>query len=183
MDDLTRAIGTYLQALCSHPDRHPGRPGNRAATRLFARVAAESGLEVEVDELDCLDCDASSATLSLEGAGLEVDRLRSLRPGPYTNACDVSASLVAASTLEELEAGGQAGGFAGAILLLHGELCREQLTPRGYPFYEMPGHARIHDALEAARPAALVAATGRNPDLVGGSSSAHRGRSGDLPIA
>ena len=168
MDELTRAIDSYLQALCSHPDRHPGRPGNRAATQLFARVAAESGLEVRVDELDCLDCDAMSARLSLEGPGGEAEGPRSLRPGPYTTACDVSASLAAAGTIEELEEGGQAGRFAGAILLLHGELCREQLTPRGYPFYEMPGHVRIHDALDAARPAAVVAATGRDPNLAGG---------------
>ena len=81
--------------------------------------------------------------------------------------------------------GGQADRFAGAILLLHGELCREQLTPRGYPFYEMPGHVRILEALDAARPAAIVAATGRNPDLVGGPipfrSSRTRGRISPTP--
>jgi aminopeptidase YwaD len=161
MDELTAAVDGYLQKLCSYPDRHPGRPGNRAATELFARVAAESGLDVEVDELDCMDCRGSAARLAFGGtAALPAG----LRPGPYSLACDVAAPLTQTSTLAELEA----GGLAGTILLLHGELCREQLTPRGYPFYEMPEHVRILDALEAARPAAIVAATGRDPNLAGG---------------
>ncbi len=169
MDRLATAAAGYIQSLCSHPDRHPGRPGNHAATELFARVAGGAGLEVEVRELDCLDCQASSARLSLEGAAGEgIEGLRSLRPGPYTLGCDVYAPLAAAGTIEELEAGGRDGRFAGAILLLHGELCREQLTPRGYPFYEMEGHVRIHAVLDAARPAAVVAATGRDPNLAGG---------------
>jgi aminopeptidase YwaD len=157
MDRLESKTFCFLQLLCSHPDRHPGRPGNRAATELFATVAAESGLVVESTELDCVDWERGETLLTVG------DRRFGALPGPYSSPCDVSEPLTTASTVDELEA----GEFAGTVLLLHGDLCREQLTPRDFPFYEMPGHGRILGALEAARPAAVVAATGRNPELAG----------------
>jgi aminopeptidase YwaD len=55
----------------------------------------------------------------------------------------------------------------GTVLLLRGELCREPLTPKSFTYFEMPEHRRIVAALEAARPAAIIAATGRCPDLAG----------------
>ncbi len=55
----------------------------------------------------------------------------------------------------------------GSILLLHGAIAAEQLTPRNYPFYQMDGHARILAALDRARPAAVIAATDRTPMAAG----------------
>lgn len=161
MDPLTGRIACYLKELCAHPDRHPGRPGNRAATELFTRVAKASGLDVAVTELECVDVQRGQTTL-LAGA----DRFE-VRAGTYSNSCYVSGPLTVAGSIGELEAGGRTGAFAGGVLLLQGELCREQLRPRGFPFYEMPEHDRILDALEIARPAAVVAATGRNPMSAG----------------
>ncbi len=158
MDRLASHVSGWLHELCREPDRHPGRTGNRAATELFARVAGESGLEVSTDELECVDFERGNACLSVGGDGFDV------RSGPYSKPCDVRARLAAAATLEELET----GRFRGSVLVLHGELCREQLTPKGFPFYELPGHGRIIAALEAQGPAAIVAATGRNPGLAGG---------------
>jgi aminopeptidase YwaD len=153
MDPVASKIACYMKELCGHEDRHPGRPGNRAATALFKRVAESCGLEVETSELECIDVERGELTLEVGGDRFE------FRPGPYSNGCDVTAALTEASTIEQLEA----GGYEGSVLVLHGELCREQLRPRGYPFYEMPEHDRILDALEAARPAAVIAATGLNP--------------------
>lgn len=153
MDPVASKIACYMKELCGHEDRHPGRPGNRAATALFKRVAETCGLEVETSELECIDVERGELTLEVGGDRFE------FRPGPYSNGCDVTAALTEASTIEQLEA----GGYEGSVLVLHGELCREQLRPRGYPFYEMPEHDRILDALEAARPAAVIAATGLNP--------------------
>ncbi len=158
MDPLAGRIACSLKRLCGYPDRHPGRPGNRAATELFVQAAAAAGLEVAVSELDCIDMKRGRTSLAVAGERFGA------RSGPYSTPCDVTATLTEASSVEQLES----GRVEGTVLLLHGELCREQLTPRGFPFYEMPGHARILDALEAARPAAVVAATGHNPELSGG---------------
>ena len=160
MDDrlLRSRVEGYLRELCEHPDRHLGGPGNRAATDLFARVAAASGFEVESAELPCVEWARGPSALTCGGIAWE------LSPGPYSLACDVTAPLVAISTIEELER----GCATGAVMLLHGDLVREQLMPKGFVFFNPESHRRIVAALEAQAPAAIVAATGRNPELAGG---------------
>ncbi len=155
--DLASPIEGYLEGLCGFPDRYPGRPGNRAATELFARVVASQGLEVEVSEMDCLDFERGVTLLTVDGESFPATA------GPLSNPAAARAPLVVASTIDELEA----GPFDGKVLLLRGELCREPLTPKSFTYYEIPEHRRIVAALEAARPAAIVAATGRCPDLAG----------------
>lgn len=157
MDALASRVSDHLEALCRYADRHVGGPGNRAATEHFARVARGLGLQVDVSEFDCVDWWHGETVLSTGAEQFDV------HAGPYTNPVDAVARLSSAATIEELEA----GTFEGDILLLHGALCREQLTPKAYPFYELPGHQRIVQALEARRPAAILAATGRNPELAG----------------
>jgi aminopeptidase YwaD len=41
------------------------------------------------------------------------------------------------------------------------------MTPKNYPFYRFDEHARIIDELERQAPAAIVAATGKNPGVAG----------------
>jgi aminopeptidase YwaD len=67
------------------------------------------------------------------------------------------------STVAELE---QAA-VQGQVLLLRGEIAREQLMPKNFTFYNPDEHKRIIRALEAAQPLAIVAATSRNPELAG----------------
>jgi len=155
---LTDRVARYLAALTSHPDRHLGGPGNRAATDLFARVAAESGFDIASVELDCIEWRRGNAAVEIG------DRTVPIHSGPYSLPCAVTAPLAAAATIEALES----GAFAGQVLLLHGTLAREQLMPKRFPFYNPPEHGRIIAAVEAQAPAAVIAATSRNPDLAGG---------------
>lgn len=164
MDQAARTarISRLLDELCTtHPDRHVGGPGNLAATRLFAEECRYLGLEVAVTAFDCVDWVRSGARLDAAGRSWDV------RPGPYSLSCDVDAPLVPVDTVEGLELLGD-GRAAGAVLLAHGALVAEQMTPKRYPFYAMDGHTRITAAFERARPAAIVAATGRNPGMTGG---------------
>ncbi len=157
LDDLAASLRGYLEELCSFPDRYPGRPGNRAATELFARVAASQGLEVEVSEMGCLDFERGETDLVVGGESFAATA------GPVSNPAAVRARIAVVSTVDELER----GGLEGTVLLVRGELCREPLTPKSFTYFELPEHRRIVAALEAARPAAIVAATGRCPDLAG----------------
>jgi aminopeptidase YwaD len=75
----------------------------------------------------------------------------------------VRAPLAVASTVEELA---QAQ-VAGHVLLLHGALAQEQLMPKNFTFYNPDHHQRIVALLEEKAPAAIIAATGRNPELAG----------------
>ncbi len=87
-----------------------------------------------------------------------------LHPGPFSDPFDGEARLVA---VDDRRGSRGPATRPGSILLLHGAIAAEQLTPRHYPFYQMDGHARILAALDRAQPAAVIAATGRTPMAAG----------------
>jgi len=137
--------------------RRVGSAGNRQATTLFASAAAACGFAVEQPVFDCMDWVGEGVDLTVDGAAF--DALAS----PYSLGCRVHAPLAVVSTVEELA---QAE-VAGQVLLLHGALAQEQLMPKNFTFYNPDHHQRIVALLEAKRPAAIIAATGRNPELAG----------------
>jgi aminopeptidase YwaD len=156
-DLLVDRVAMHLAALCAHEDRRIGGPGNLAAVDHVEATLIVAGFAVESTSFTSTGWQPGSAHLRAGGHDWPA------HPGPYTNPCDVRAPLAAASTLDELER----GGHAGTILLLHGDLVAEQLPPKGFPFYDAPELRRILAAIEAAAPAAVLAATGRNPGFAG----------------
>lgn len=156
---LSEKANTYLHKLCLEiPNRPVGSPGNRSATDFFARTVASFGFETETPAFDCIDWTQAGAHLTLDGAPFEAF------VSPYSLGCRVSAPLSVASTLEELEA----VDVSDKILLLRGDLAKEQLMPKNFPFYNPERHQRIIGLLETKGPQAIVAATSRNPELAGG---------------
>ncbi len=148
----------YLQKLCVEiPSRRVGSAGNRAATDFFAARVASFGFQVECPAFDCIDWECEGVRLSANGATF--DALAS----PYSLGCRVSAPLVVASTVEEL----QAAEISDAVVLLRGEIAKEHLMPKNFTFYNPDEHKRIVALLETKKPRAIIAATSRNPDLVG----------------
>ncbi len=148
----------YLQFLCVDlPTRQLGSAGNQAATDFCARVLRSTGCEVTTPGFKCLDWISRGAACR---AGAKTFTVHS---SPYTNGCRVSAPLRTAANLEDL----QFLDCAGEILLLTDELTREQLMPKNYPFYNPEPHQRLVAILEEKAPAAIIAATSRNPELAG----------------
>lgn len=144
-----------IAALCHpHPDRHVGGPGNRAANDLFAEHAAARGLSVERLGFEALEWmpGATGATLATE-----TGETFSLHTGPFSASFDDGGPLTPVASVDELEALTDPG----AILLMHGEIAADQITPRNYPFYLDERSARVLAALDRARPAAVIAATDR----------------------
>jgi aminopeptidase YwaD len=157
-DPLVEQAATYLTRLCLEiPSRRVGSPGNRAATDLFAATVASFGFVTETPSFACIDWRSGSVQLVVDG--LPFAALAS----PYSLGCQVSASLVVASTVTELEAlsGGE------TILLLHGEIAREQLMPKNFPFYQPEHHQHIIRLLETKQPRAIITATARDAVMVG----------------
>jgi aminopeptidase YwaD len=151
---------TYLEKLCLEiPDRRVGSDGNRAATAYFAGVIAKFGFQTESLEFDCLDwVHQGGAQLTAQGEPFEA------LVSPYSLGCRLSAPLVVASTVEELAA----LELSDQIVLLRGEIAKEQLMPKKFPFYNPEHHQRIIQLLETKQPRAIIAATSRNPELAGG---------------
>ncbi len=151
-----RVMG-YLEELTRYPDRHVGSPGNRAATGLFARVVAGFGFDTQRTEFDCIEWKYGAVELRAGDEDFEV------LPGPYSLPCEVRTVLTCASTVEEIEA----LEAPGSVLLLGGPIAAGQVMPKNFTFYNPDSHKRIVRAIESAAPAAVIAATGRDPQMVG----------------
>jgi aminopeptidase YwaD len=104
-----------------------------------------------------MDWEEQGASLTIEGQSFEVF------PGYYSLSCRVTAEMVAASTIKELEQ----IDAEGKLLFISGELAREQLMPKNYPFFNPEHHQKIVKLLEEENPAGIIAATSRNPMLAG----------------
>jgi aminopeptidase YwaD len=156
---LVNAIDGYLHKLCVDlPHRHVGSPYNQQATTFFADTLATFGFTIECPQFTCIDWQHGAVTLHAGGQSFAA------QVSPYALPCDVQVPLVAAATLEEL----QQQECTGNILLLHGDLTREQLMPKNFIFYNPAEHQHLIALLEQKQPAAIIAATSRNPDLAGG---------------
>ncbi len=149
---------SYLNRLCIDIlTRRVGTQGNQEANEFLAEIFVSFGFEVERQPFDCIDWVQGGASLSLNGEQFEV------HAGPFTPGCQAQAQLVVASSVEEL----QAVNVRDKILLLRGEIAREQLMPKNFPFYNPDEHQRIVRLLETKAPRAVLAATGRNPETAG----------------
>lgn len=157
-EQLVRLARDLLDRLCVDiPTRPVGREGNRKATALCAERLAACGFEVSCPEFSCIDWHSDGAWLQTPAGRTAV------HSSPYSLGCDVRGRLAVASTLAELEKADLVGG----VVLLRGELTRHQLTPKDYPWYSVDEHSHIISLLERKAPLAIVAATSRDPEVVG----------------
>ncbi len=170
MDAAT--IDEHLHQLTRFADRHVGGPGNHAATAYFAETVSRFGWKVVRSEFGCLEWESGTARIEVG------EQVFPAHVGPYSMPIDRTLSLAAASSVEGIEA----GGIDGALLLLHGPIASGQLMPKAFTFYNPPEHRRIIAALEAAAPAAVVAATGTDPYMVGGQSPFPLFEDGDFDL-
>jgi len=155
---LSEKAETYLRRLCLEiPNRRVGSEGNRAATDFFAGIVASFGFETESPAFDCIDWTQDGAHLSMDGTPFESF------VSPYSLGCHVSAPLIVASTVEELEA----AEVSNKTILLRGDIAKEQLMPKNFPFYNPDEHKRIIQLLETKKPQAIIAATSRDVALAG----------------
>ena len=154
---IARSI-EHLHALCVEIDsRRVGSPGNQAATRYAAAVLRSFGFRVETPTFACIDWSDHGANVSAGSEGFDAS------PSPYSLGCRIEAPLVCATTLREL----QAADAGGRILLLQGGLAREPLMPKNFPFYNPDEHRHLIRTLEDLRPAVIISAAARNPEMVG----------------
>ena len=166
---LQRKAATYLYRLCAdipapwpagavQGGRRVGSEGNHVATDLFAAAVASFGFDTQSPPFDCVDWSNDGADLTISGTPFEAF------PSPYSLGCDVHAPLVVISTLAELET----ADLSGRVVMLRGEIATEQLMPKNFPFYNPAHHRRIIYLLETKQPQAIVAATSRDLQGVGG---------------
>lgn len=148
----------HLETLCAvTPDRRPGSRGNSEATAYVAEALWTSGWATADQEFDCLDWETGGGTVTIGDHSIH------LEPSPYGLGIDVAAPVRVLRTIEDLDR----PDLDGAIVLLTGALAAEPLTPKAFPFYGSEEHAHIIAALERTAPGAVIAVTGRYPELCG----------------
>lgn len=156
---LFRKCRDYLKTLCVDiNERCVGSEGNREASRFLQKELTQCGWETEMVEFDAIDWEENGATLKSDGESFNV------LVSPYSPGFKGEGELVAASTIEGLskvDAGNK-------IILLHGEIAREQLMPKNFVFYNPEEHQTIIKTLENSGAKAIICATGRNAALAGG---------------
>lgn len=156
-------IEADVMQLCAAGDRDLGTARNRDATGHVLERLRSAGLETDSIPFEVPEWLPGAA--SVRTGGLELD----VHAGPFSPSADAEGPLVVVRTAGELGA----GIAPGSVLLLADEIASTQFTPRGYPFYNDPAHAAVLDALEAARPLAVLAST---------SSSAMTGAMSPFPL-
>ncbi|MDP2299729.1 MAG: M28 family peptidase [Actinomycetota bacterium] len=172
MSDLEARIEADVAELTAHPDRHVGGPGNDAANEMVATRLAGLGFDVRRTGFDCLEWEHGEAFVEVGGERFD------LHVGPYSPPCVTHATLIEVRDIEHLEK----SVIAGAVVLLTNEIAAHQVMPKNFPFYNPEEHRRIVAALEHFGPAAVIAATGRDPEMVGGQYPFPLFEDGDLDI-
>ena len=145
--------------LCNQiSDRSVGSEGNRVATRYFETITASLGWNTVVDEFEAMDWMDGGASLTSD-----TDRFQ-VYASPYSLECKVEEELIGVSSVVELER----ARMTGKILLLHGDIAKEQLMPKNFVFYNPEEHQQIIALLEKGEPRAIICGTSRNASLAGG---------------
>ncbi|HSF83935.1 MAG TPA: M28 family peptidase [Anaerolineales bacterium] len=171
--DLALKASGYLDHLCLEiSNRRVGSPGNRQATAYYEEIVASFGFKTETQEFNCIDWQHDGALLEVGGEHFLAT------PSPYSLGCDFQAPLKVITTAQELEV----ADLSGKIALLGGEIAKEQLMPKNFPFYNPEHHQRIIGLLERKKPLAIIAATDRDPALAGGISPFPLIEDGDFDI-
>lgn len=170
---LSEKAEKYLKQLCLEiPNRRVGSKGNRAATDFFAKTITSFGFQTECPEFDCIDWIDDGAQLTVAGTPFAV------LVSPYTLGCHLNAPLSVVSTIAELEL----AEVTNQTLLMRGDIAKEQLMPKNFPFYNPEEHQRIIQLLETKKPQAIIAATTQDVALAGAVSPFPLIEDGDFDI-
>ena len=149
----------YLTKFCVEiNDRSVGSPGNRATTDFIEKKLKSLGWQTKKEEFAAIDWKNEGAHLSSKNSSFEVC------PSPYSLPCNTKGELIAASSLQELTQ----INIKDKLLLLYGDIAKEQLMPKNFVFYNPKEHRKIISYLEKEEPAAIITATERNAALAGG---------------
>ncbi len=149
----------HMQVLCSEiGERRVGSESNRQSTAYAEKVLKHFGWPTETTLLSVIDWHTDGATLTSRGKSFEVFSSH------YSPGLTEVGELIAISSVEELE---QAS-IRDKIVLLHGPIASEQISPKNFPFWNPDEHQYLIALLEKGEPKALVCATERNAAVAGG---------------
>jgi aminopeptidase YwaD len=148
----------YLKYLCSlKPDRRLGSKGNKMAVDFCSKKMKSFGFDLDKNRFKCIDYFGKKPSLLCGKDSFTVE------VSPYSLPCNIESKIILVNTLKELEE----INCNNSILLMKDELCKEQLMPKNFDFYNPDEHKKIIALLEKKKPAAIITATKKNPGTAG----------------
>jgi aminopeptidase YwaD len=146
--DLEHSIAGHLAELAGRIGARPtGSPGNRQAGEYLRAQFAQAGWPVETPSFACKTWRAGAVSLACGGQTFPA------QINPYSPAFAGTHPFVICHDLAALQA---AGDLAGRLVVLAEELAEYPYMPRDFPFITFEDQLRVLDALEAARPEAVI---------------------------
>lgn len=136
----------YLDGICSFGPRPACSESNRAAADYIAKALEGMGWAVTRQTYAGMDWLEGEARLTVNGNALQA------WCAPYGSPCDVSGGILRLETVEQLEA----ADLRGKIVLAYGELVKEALSAKRFPYWNPPEHQHIVRLLEEGQPAAIL---------------------------
>jgi hypothetical protein len=138
----------HLEYLVEHVGPRPAAsPAGHQAEAYIRDVFTANGLAVEDVRLGFPNWSLVDAALTLKGDPLELD------VNPFSPPCDVTAPVVALSTLPQLEA----ANLNGRIALLYGHLSKDPVFPMNFELVQFERDQAINRLLIEKAPAAVLA--------------------------
>ncbi len=137
-------------------ERPVGTEANRKAAAWFLKTVREWGCEGKKVSFSCMEWKKAASTLRC------AERTFPIAPAPFSLGAELKAELVRVKSKEGLQQMRREEAV-GRILCLEGELAKEPLMPKDFPFYYPEEHRWLNDTLENLQPAAILAVTGKHP--------------------
>lgn len=133
--------------------RAVGTKGNNEIIQFLREFFEKSGYTVKSMPFTCTVWEESASAIEWENRKLKI------RVSPYSKSFCGEGMIRIVETMDELSE----LECKDTILLLTGELSKEPLQPKDYPFYYPDEHKNLIDLLEQKKPLAIIAATGKHP--------------------
>lgn len=133
-------------------ERPVGTKENTQLLEMIETYLRDMGYFIQSLPFDCMVWNRSNSAISTNTHSIAIE------PSPFSEPFSGSGTLHIVKTLEELEA----INCKDEILVLAGDLTKEALQPKDYPFYYPAEHRILLTLLETKSPKAILCVTGKN---------------------
>lgn len=133
-------------------ERPVGTKENTQLLEMIETYLRDMGYFIQSLPFDCMVWNRRNSAISTNTHSIAIE------PSPFSEPFSGSGTLHIVKTLEELEA----INCKDEILVLAGDLTKEALQPKDYPFYYPAEHRILLTLLETKSPKAILCVTGKN---------------------
>lgn len=133
--------------------RPVGSAENVQIQQRLAKLGHDLGCWVEELPFDCYSWQYGLSSLTMGHEVLDV------LPSPFSPSVFGTGDLLFISSIADL----RSAQMLGKIVVLYGDIAVDPITPKDFPFYEVPEHLEITELLECGKPLAILSAMGKHP--------------------